>query len=616
MFSQQPVHFSWDWRLRSQPREIWPFITDTNRLFKDVKQPSIRQAHLSQSVDPEFIQLSYNGINRYEVWEEAPYEWEYPYRFGVKRCYRSGPYKSLRIQVDLHPSEQGSRLQISFWINPRSNILSLFATLKLKMLLRNRIKKRIRSYDKLASHGKMLYQNERTKRLVRGGEKRLNEIKKELASRQIDAEIAEKLIDFISRADDLELRRIRPYKLADHWNYSRRQVLEVFVYAAKLDLLNFNWDLHCPKCRKIRGSVKTLNQVHERIYCEECEQEFKVDFNKTIQLRFTPHPLIRKINDKQYCLRGPQTKSHIFIQQYLNPGEKKYLKTQLPEGIYTLRSSQSGGTATIRISEKGSSTIYVELRTEGLRGEEVDIACDPNLTLKNSSSKAQLVTLERKSWEDTGASAAEITSSQLFRDLFTKEVLSKGEKISADNLTLMFTDLFDSAGMYNEEGDDKAVGQVIHHFEVLEQAIAGEGGAVVKTIGDSVMAVFCKPEHALKAYLRAKNMISEDDRFMNDFQMKAGIHQGSCVAVNLNNRIDYFGSTVNIASRFVDCASENEVVISQKAFSEHDLNQILKEYGKGGIIKNMNINLKGFEQESFSVKSLKIDDDSPLRLAI
>ncbi len=615
MFNQQPVQFSWDWQLQSKPQEIWPFITDTNRLFKDVNQPSVQQAQLSQSVDPEFIQLSYNGINRYEVWEEEPYEWEYPYRFGVKRHYQSGPYKDLRIQVDLYPNEKGSRLQIRFWLDPRSSILSFLATLKLKTLLKGRIRKNIRNYDKQASRGFKLYRNARTKRLVRGGKKRLKEIRERLSGRQIDVEIAEKVIDFIYRADDLELRRIRPYELAEQWNYPRRQVLEVFVHAAKAGLLNFNWDLHCPGCRDIQGSVKTLNQVHERIYCEECEEELNVNFNKTIQLSFAPHPLIRKITDKEYCLRGPQSKSHVFVQQYLKPGEKKYVKTHLPAGTYILRSSQSTGTATVRVNEHGSDTIHVDLRSAGLRGEEVDIACDPNLTLKNGSTKAQLITLEGKSWEDTGASAADITSSQLFRDLFASEVLPKGEKISADNLTLMFTDLFDSAGMYNEEGDDKAVGQVISHFKILEQAIAGENGAVVKTIGDSVMAVFCKPEHALKAYLRARNMISEDDRLTDDFQLKAGIHHGSCVAVNLNNRIDYFGSTVNIASRFVDYASENEVVIPQNALSDHDLNRTLKDYGKSGVIKDMSINLKGFEQESFSIKSIKIDD-SLLRLAI
>lgn len=615
MFNQQPVHFSWNWQLKSQPQEIWPLITDTNRLFKDLKQPSVQQAHITQSVDPGLIQLSYNGINRYEVWEEEPYEWEYPFRFGVVRHYQSGPYKDLKIQVDLQPNDKGTRIQVKLWAKPRLSILSFLTTLKLKTLLKNRIKKVVRSYDKLAFRGRKKYQHNKEQRLVRGGEKRLKQVKEELYNSQVDAKILQKLVDFIRRADDLELQLIRPHELADHWDIPRKKVLEVFIRAAKADLLNFNWDLHCPHCRSIQESVKTLNQVHEPIYCDKCEQEFNVNFNKTIQLSFIPHPLIRKISNDQYCIRGPQTKPHVFIQQYLEPGENRFLKTDLPAGTYVLRASESQGTATVHVSEDGEETVHIALQSSGLRGEEVNITTDPNLSLKNNSNRTQLITLEKKAWSNIGVSAAQATSSQLFRNLFADEVLRKGEKISVDNLTLMFTDLFDSTGMYNEEGDDKAVGQVIEHFEILQVAVAEENGAIVKTIGDSVMAVFCNPDQALKAYLRAQQMLSGDGRFNNDFQLKAGIHHGSCVAANLNSRIDYFGSTVNIASRFVDYATENEVILSQDAFAENDLKAILEEYDSSGNIKNLSTQLKGFKKEAFFLKSIKVDD-SPLRLAI
>ena len=179
----------------------------------------------------------------------------------------------------------------------------------------------------------------------------------------------------------------------------------------------------------------------------------------------------------------------------------------------------------------------------------------------------------------------------------------------------MFTDLFDSTGMYNEEGDDEAVGQVIHHFEILQKAVAKQQGAIVKTIGDSVMAVFCKPEHALKAYLDAQERLARDKRFSNNLKLKAGIHHGSCVAVNLNSRIDYFGCTVNIASRFVDYASENEVVISQNTFSQPELEKMLENFEDKSTIENISTRLKGFDSEYFPIKSIKIENN-PLRLAI
>jgi len=615
MVNHKTVQLSWSWQINALPQEIWPFITDINRLFKDLHQPSIQKVHITQSVDQDLIQLSYNGINRYEVWEEEPFEWEYPFRFGVVRHYQSGAYKDLKIQVDLKENEKGTRLIVKFWAIPRNKILSFWTTLKLKVLIKRRLKSVIDTYDQLATSNCQNYQIAKKKGLVRGGEKRLRQIKEELHNSQVDAVVLERLIDFIRRADDLELHQISPPKLAEKWELSEEKVFEVFIYAAKANLLNFNWDLYCPSCRSIQESVKTLNQIHEPFYCDECEQEFTVNFNQTVQLSFSPHPLVRKISKDQYCTRGPQQKSHVVLQQYLKPGQKRYLMTDFESGEYILKSTQSKGAARVHVDDEGDDTVHVNISPSGLSGEEVHIANSPNLSIENTTDENQLITLEYKKYSLNGVSAARATSSQLFRSLFADEVLRKGEKISVDNLTLMFTDLFDSAGMYNEEGDDKAVGQVIDHFEILHQVVSKENGAIVKTIGDSVMAVFCEPDQALRAYLRAQKMISEDERFTDDFQLKAGIHHGSCVAVNLNSRIDYFGSTVNIASRFVDYASESELIISQNVFNKYNLQEILEESGNKERVEDMNIRLKGFDKESFSVKRIQISD-SPLRLAI
>ncbi|WP_138430576.1 adenylate/guanylate cyclase domain-containing protein [Fodinibius saliphilus] len=614
MFSQ-PIHISWQWHISALPEEIWPFISDTNRLFKDIGRPSIRQTDISQTVEAGFAQLSYNKINRYEVWEEEPYEWEYPFNFGVVRHYQAGAYKDIKIQVTLHPTEYGTRLKIQFIITPRMPLMAAFSTLKFKTLIKRKVKNAIFTYNKLALQEIRPYQRATKNKLPRRGRKRLKQVLEDLHNSKVDASILERITEYIKKADHLVLKRINPYDLASYWNLPHQEVLKVFIHAAKADLLTFNWDLYCPQCRTIQHSVKTLSQIHEPIYCSDCDKDFNVNFNKTIQLSFRPHPLIRKVKDEQYCNRGPQSRSHIYVQQYLDPNEKRFLKTDLPVGKYILRTNNSSGEALITVKKNSSNTVLISLQEKGFNGEEVNISQEPNLTFKNNTAEPQIFTLERKEWENSGVSAAEATSSQLFRNLFADEVLRKGEKISVDNLSLMFTDLFDSTGIYNEEGDSQAVSQMIDHFEILQEAIAKHEGAIVKTIGDSVMAVFCKPEDAFKAYLDAQKMLSHDERFNEHLQLKAGIHHGSCVAVNLNSRIDYFGSTVNIASRFVDLASENEVILSENTFSKSKLQSMVKKSGHISTVKSMNTQLKGFETKHFAVKSIKIED-TPLRLAV
>lgn len=88
------------------------------------------------------------------------------------------------------------------------------------------------------------------------------------------------------------------------------------------------------------------------------------------------------------------------------------------------------------------------------------------------------------------------------------------------------------------------------HFDALLEIISSEKGAVVKTIGDAVMATFVKPDHALAAGLRMRDVMVALNRARGTEELivKIGIHEGPCLAVMLNERQDYFGQTVNIAA--------------------------------------------------------------------
>jgi class 3 adenylate cyclase len=87
---------------------------------------------------------------------------------------------------------------------------------------------------------------------------------------------------------------------------------------------------------------------------------------------------------------------------------------------------------------------------------------------------------------------------------------------------------------------------------VLTEIVGAEAGAVVKTIGDAVMATFPTPNRAVAASLRMREAmlrLNEQRKRADDLVLKIGIHEGPCLAVMLNERQDYFGQTVNIASR-------------------------------------------------------------------
>ena len=614
MNKEKVIHLKWDWQLSSAPEDLWYLASDTNRLFKSLKLPSVQPADISYEVKKDHLQLSYDSINYSDAWIEEPYEWEYPYRLGVRRNYKNGIYKEVQLQIDLLPNHSGTILQYQVRITPGNALFSYFGILKLKTLVRSRLKKYFKTCDELCKKDWLPYNQEVEKKLASGSRRRLESIKKDLIEQTGKKDIVTELIDFIKRADEIDLQHIKPLKLARQWHAKANEVLQVFLHSVKAGLLNFNWNLTCPNCRKIQKTCKTLNEIHEPIYCYACNEEFSVNFNRTVQLTFKPNPLIRKISGKSYALSHPQITPHVVIQQYLKPGQRRYIKTQLVDGKYELKASKAEGTAILNVSDNGQDTVRVRLTKMGIDGE-ADIANQPNLILENSTDKDQLFTIQKTTWDPEDVTAAHITSLQVFRDLFAHEVLRKGEKIAVDQLTLMFTDLFNSTGMYHQDGDNHAVGRVIEHFDILHDAVAKEGGAVVKTIGDSVMAVFSNPAQAFRAFADAQKIIAKDKRFDKSLKLKAGIHHGSCVAVNLNSKIDYFGSTVNMASRLVDYADENEVVISEVVSSNSEMQHILDDRKFRYTTKTDYVQLKGFDSQRFVVQHVRMEPPA-LRLVI
>jgi adenylate cyclase len=126
--------------------------------------------------------------------------------------------------------------------------------------------------------------------------------------------------------------------------------------------------------------------------------------------------------------------------------------------------------------------------------------------------------------------------------------------------------------------------------------IAAEDGALVKTIGDAVMAVFRRPSSAVKAMLTAQEFLAAPGGDTLPLTLKAGIHTGPCIAVTLNDRLDYFGTTVNLAARLEGLSTGEDVIISRALYNDPEVASFIKSEGLTATPFEMN--LKGFENES------------------
>lgn len=607
--------FTWSVELKAAPNELWSFISDTNQIFRLLGAPSVKKTQLNRSAPKGFVEVTHTHLSSYSLWEQEPYFWEKPFRYGATQNYKVGILKQLKFHAELVPNGNGTELTVKIWLKPSKSKLFFFVKLFIERIVKRRFYKLMRQYDECATENKLRYEFNSHKKLVRGAEGRVRKLSKILEEETRRKRIIDHLVEYIRKADDEDLVRIHPFHLAEYWGEKKYSVLNVFLHAAKHNLLDFNWDVCCPKCKAPRSSFRKLKEGRISHYCEECDIDYDLNFNTNTHLVFTPHPLIRKISDRDYSFGHPNSTPHKVSQHFLTIGEQKYLDIELSEGTYLFKSHNHKGSLTLHVREDGLDTINLYLTDEHFDGQEVTISTHPNITLINASSKKQVCFIELKDWKKEATYASEVSSAHHFRSLFPKETLKEGTTVRASGVTMLFTDIMNSTELYREEGDEFAIGRVMSHFKIIQQIIAEERGGIVKTIGDSVMAIFREPVSALKAVERIQQIFTGSTGLGESFRIKAGIHFGDCTAVNLNDRIDYFGTTVNIAARLVDVAKEKEIIISESVFNHPDVQLYLKKKSDILFVKESQIALKGFKNEEFRVKQIRLERPS-LRLVV
>ncbi|HEY0730759.1 MAG TPA: DUF5939 domain-containing protein [Pyrinomonadaceae bacterium] len=605
--SFRELHKRWEFDLKSSPERLWPFIADTNRFNRDTGVPEIEidAAHKPQRNARRKVRLSMYGLP--VEWEEQPFEWVKPFRFGIERVYSKGPLSRLRVLAELTPKDGGgTHLIYQLWSTPRNLPGAVAIGLQVNFVVSRRFREAIKKYDAAAVEGA---KNEASQSNVSQSSfdmARLESLRQKLVADLEQAELppekralADRLSDFLQHADDLAVTRIRPYKLADDWGAPRRDVLEICLRATRVGLLDFQWDLLCPLCRGPQESGRSLKDINAHVHCAGCQIDFTVNFDRYVELTFRPNPAVRRVNVFAFCIGSPQMTPHVVAQQLLPASEERVLNLPLESGSYRLRALEVPGSLDVTVSPEGATSAQVVVSRDGWNGDLLNVAERFTLELRNDTDAEQLVMLERMAWNDQATTAAEVTALQMFRDLFASEALRPGEQISVGTLTVLFTDLRDSTRLYREIGDATAFGRVMGHFDVLRKAIAEHDGAVVKTIGDAVMGVFRCAADGLAAMLEVQRALAQPSDGTMPLQLKAGLHTGPCIAVTLNDRLDYFGSTVNLAARLEGLSTGSDVIISRTVYEDAQVRELLD--AKGLTATEFDMSLKGFDDERFSL---------------
>ena len=126
---------------------------------------------------------------------------------------------------------------------------------------------------------------------------------------------------------------------------------------------------------------------------------------------------------------------------------------------------------------------------------------------------------------------------------------------------ILFTDIVGSTRYFAEHGDKAGLRLLEVHNSALFPLIEQANGRVIKTIGDSIMAVFAQPVDALRAAFALQRCLEGVRASLpepDQIHIRVGVHYG----LMLEKDEDVFGDTVNLAERVKSAAEADQVYIS------------------------------------------------------
>jgi class 3 adenylate cyclase len=414
-----------------------------------------------------------------------------------------------------------------------------------------------------------------------------------------DPMVAEAILRLIEQGEDHELNRINLLDFSARSGLDEERVISGFLHASRLGLFDLTWNVLCPGCGGVLDAHSTLKSLrHDDYHCGLCACGYEASVDEQVEVAFTVSPRVRRIaaHDpntlpiweyyKQiFWSSGVDFNKESFTSLTdevvldaleLPAGERAVLSLQLPSEFIIVFEPVTHAAQFIDVQGEPTkerqqlSLIYNKVQapvgTMTLRPGPLRLSLDNQAGVRVlpsvfvAANALHHLIGKRKPF----LTAKRMLTNQTFRDVFKADNLNIDQRLKITSLTFLFTDLKGSTALYERVGDLTAFDLVRAHFHALLEIISSEKGAVVKTIGDAVMATFIRPEHAIVAGLRMRAAMDalNAERGTDDLVVKIGIHEGPCLAVMLNDRQDYFGQTVNIAARVQGLATSQAIHIT------------------------------------------------------
>ena len=402
------------------------------------------------------------------------------------------------------------------------------------------------------------------------------------------------------------LNPIQPATLAKEGGFDEMEVLAELLHATSVGLVAMRFAPECVQCGSQVMDTDMLGRLPARANCQGCHAPNVIDSLDKIKVMFCLNSDVLYVLAENYACTPsqdsmaqtavfaavPATSTGSGFAYSVGTGKETEIAPALPSGRYRMhcpvaktdnilvvKRDSVDADEPIELTVKVSQLVYKNKRDSQKASLEAPHGKISFHILPDTRSFFVLwvqkdvddeilfhLPQEERSMYTT---ASVVMHHPVFNTFFQEHhVVSAPTDVflSISNVVLVFTDIVDSTKLYASVGDGDAFMLVRKHFQVLFGAFTRNGGRVVKTIGDAVMASFPNGRAAMIAVSHAMEMLPRIGRRPdnnNYIEIRVGIHCGRATIVPLNGVNDYFGQTTNIAARVQSSAKSSECFVTE-----------------------------------------------------
>ncbi len=577
--------------LAASPEALWPFISNTEKMNRATGLAPVRfeveEIAAASAAAPggtmggatSATTTGHQKVGGFAMrWREHPYEWIEGSRHVVLRVFDKGVLRWYVADVQLERLPGGgTRLRNTVRLEPRGTLARVLSKWEIGVKYRRRLERVYTRLDKLLAVGPQpeIDLLEPDVALAAAAHVHVNEAGDKLIADGVDPAVVDVLIAYLSHASDQDVARIRPLELAAKFAVAEDAMVEACLRAVKLGVLAMVWDVICPSCRIPSNMVESLAKIEQHARCKACNIGFDVDFSRAIELAFRASAELRAVETRTYCLGGPAHFPHVAAQVRLAPKERYALALTLGPGFYLVRSPQlprhhevrvaaSGGVRRmdLTLGQSGGGARVAPASAGGIREVAPLTAGDQLIAIVNPTDSEILVRVERAGDRAFALTAARVTASAVFRELFPNQALAPGRLMAITQATLVVAQLDDAQSLFRDLGDAKAFPVAARFFEQVGALAKELGGTLVKTFGGLAIAAFERPGPAVEMALALQSAVDAHP-VTTGLRARVAVHRGPLMALTHGGRLDYFGQNVEIALELADVIAPGVVGLTE-----------------------------------------------------